>query len=94
MREQLTLSPTENNIFFKESTTCNLRRYVVNKILWDYGSIYWLMKWRTFTNRSEINKQIIFFFHQQQAIFITISQDRPVCRFIELPNLNLISQRT
>lgn len=33
MREQLTLSPTENNIFFKESTTCNLRRYVVNKIL-------------------------------------------------------------
>lgn len=33
MREQLTLSPTENNIFFKESSTCNLRRYVVNKIL-------------------------------------------------------------
>lgn len=53
----------------------------------DYGSIfYWLMKWRTFTNRSEINKQIIFFFHQQQAIFITISQDRPECRFIELPS--------
>lgn len=50
----------------------------------DYGSIYWLMKWRTFINRSEINKQIIFFFHQQQAIFITISQDRPECRFIEL----------
>lgn len=44
------------------------------------------MKWRTFTNRSEINKQIIFFFHQQQAIFITISQDRPECRFIELPS--------
>lgn len=43
----------------------------------DYGSIYWLMKWRTFINRSEINKQIIFFFHQQQAIFITIPQDRP-----------------
>lgn len=59
----------------------------------DYGSIYWLMKWRTFTNRSEINKQIIFFFHQQQAIFITISQDRPEsCH--PLPNLNLISQRT
>lgn len=52
----------------------------------DYGSIYWLMKWRTFTNRSEINKQIIFFFHQQQAIFVTISQDRPECRFIELPS--------
>lgn len=48
----------------------------------DYGSIYWLMKWRTFTNRSEINKQIIFFFHQQQAI----SQDRPECRFIESPS--------
>lgn len=55
------------------------------KFCGDYGSIYWLMKWRTFTNRSEINKQIIFFFHQQQAIFITISQDRPECRFIELP---------
>lgn len=86
MREQLTLSPTEIIFFSKNQQPAIWEGMSSTKFCEDYGSIDWLMKWRTFTNRSEINKQIIFFFHQQQAIFITISQDRPECRFIELPS--------
>lgn len=86
MREQLTLSPTEIIFFSKNQQPAIWEGMSSTKFCEDYGSIDWLMKWRTFTNRSEINKQIIFSFHQQQAIFITISQDRPECRFIELPS--------
>lgn len=35
----------------------------------DYGSIYWLMKWRTFTNRSEIGETNYFLFSPTTSNF-------------------------